>query len=91
MYTPHDPFLRNSDGLIDFDRYRSEAYALRRQALQDTSKLRAVFKLIVVIALLLGAVAVAPPKQEDAGDNIVASRSSSRTASHAAPVSPPLF
>jgi hypothetical protein len=64
MYRDRDPFLRNSDGLIDFDRYRSESYALRRQALQETSKLSAAFKLAVIVGVLLGAVAVAPSRPD---------------------------
>jgi hypothetical protein len=50
--------------MIDFDRYRSDAYRLRRQALQDASKLSAAFKFVVIVVLLLGAVAVAPSKQD---------------------------
>ena len=64
MYRDHDPFLRNTDGLIDFDRYRSDAYALRRQAMQESSKLSAVFKAVVIVVSLLGAVAVAPSRQD---------------------------
>jgi len=63
MYQPHDPFLRNHDGMIDFDRYRSDATGIRRQAMRDTSALRSVIKLVVVVVLLLGMVAVAPPKR----------------------------
>jgi hypothetical protein len=91
MLTDRDPFLRNSDGMIDFERYRSDATAMRRQALHDTSRLTSAFKLVVVIALLLGMVALAPSKPDDGSDGVTATRSSIRTASHAAPVSPPLF
>ena len=65
MVQPHDPFLRNHDGMIDFDRYRSDATAMRRLALHDTSRVRSAFKLVVVIALLLGMVAVAPSERAD--------------------------
>ena len=91
MLTDRDPFLRNSDGMIDFDRYSSDATAMRRQVMQETSQLTSFLKLVVVVALLLGTVALAPSKPDDVGDGIAATRSSNRTASHAAPVSPPLF
>jgi hypothetical protein len=86
--------------MIDFDRYRSEAYRLRRQAMQDTSKLSATFKLVVIVVLLLGAVAVAPSKQDaNACQNctsVTTEKSSSvqrpsRAARTVIPQSPPIY
>jgi hypothetical protein len=89
--------------MIDFDRYRSEAYALRRQALLDSSKLRAGFKFVVIVVLLLGAVALAPSRQDanatcqacvgtdltpDKASEAMAARRSTRTAM---PEYPPLY
>ena len=100
MFRDHDPFLRNSDGMIDFDRYRSEAYAIRRQAMQDTSRLRAGFKLVVIILLLLGAVAVAPSKQDAnacqscagaTADQSSSVQRPSRAARTVIPQSPPVY
>lgn len=65
MHIHHDPFFhRNADGLIDFDRYRTEAKALRRQARQDDFKLGAISKLVVIVVVMLGAIAVAPSRQD---------------------------
>jgi hypothetical protein len=86
--------------MIDFDRYRSEAYRLRRQAMQDTSKLSATFKLVVIVVLLLGAVAVAPSKQDANAcqdctgvttDKSSAAQRPSRAARTKIPQSPPIY
>jgi hypothetical protein len=82
MYSQDDPFLRNDDGMINFDRYRVNATALRRQAMEDTSKLRSVLKLIVVVLLLLGMVVIAPPRHPDDGNAAAANQTTSRTAAH---------
>lgn len=59
-----DLIQRHADGSINFDRYRSDATALRRQSMLDTSKLSAAFKLVVIVVLTLSAVAVAPSKHD---------------------------
>jgi hypothetical protein len=72
---PHpEPIHRHPNGSIDFDRYRTDAVALRQQALQDTSKLRAAFKLVVIVTLTLGAVAVAPSKNDASACQICVSK-----------------
>ncbi len=60
MNTDTNHTHRHPDGSIDFDRYRAESNALRRQAQQDGSKLSAALKVVAAIAVTLAAIAVAP-------------------------------
>ncbi len=60
-----EPIRRRADGSIDFDRYRADIHAVRRQAMQDASKLGAAMKLAAAIAVMLIAIAVAPSPQSD--------------------------
>ena len=98
-----DPFVRNADGMIDFDRYRSNATLLRRLAMQDTTRLRASFKLVVIVVLMLGAIAVAPSHQdanarcrdcatvEVATDPVASALAARRSTRTVLPEKPPLF
>jgi hypothetical protein len=88
MFSDPDPFLRNTDGMIDFDRYRSEASALRRHAMQATSALTSAVKLVVAVVLLLALIAVAPSTKDDTA---TAGTTSGRTASQGASGHPALF
>jgi hypothetical protein len=59
-----DPAHRHFDGSIDFERYRTEANALRRSAMQDGPKLGAALKIVVIAGVMLAAVAMAPARQD---------------------------
>ena len=63
MHIP-DPFHRHFDGSIDFDRYRAEANALRRAAMQDVPQLCAGLKIVIVVGVMLAAAAMAPSRQD---------------------------
>ena len=63
MHIP-DPVHRHFDGSIDFDRYRAEANALRRAALQDATRIGAGLKIVAVVGVMLLAVAMAPSRQD---------------------------
>ena len=60
MHAYPDHIHRHPDGSIDFDRYRSEAMVLRNHAMAETSKLSAFFKVLVIAAVTVAAIAVAP-------------------------------
>jgi hypothetical protein len=89
MHENH-PYHRHADGTFQIDRYRAEASAMRRQAIRDSSRLTSFAKLLVAVGILLGMVAVAPVKQSER-DTFALRSSSSQTASHGAPVRPPVF
>jgi hypothetical protein len=55
---------RHFDGSIDFDRYRAQASALRRSAMQDASRLGAGLKIVAIVGVMLIAVAMAPSRQD---------------------------
>lgn len=90
MYYENNPYYRHHDGTFQIDRYRAEAAAMRRQAIHDSSRLTSFAKLLVVVGIVLGMVAIAPIKPAD--DEAFALRPSlSQTASHGAPARPPVF
>lgn len=62
MHAYPDHIHRHPDGSIDFDRYRSEAMVLRNHAMAETSKLSAFFKVLVIAAVTVAAIAVAPAR-----------------------------
>jgi hypothetical protein len=84
------PYYRHADGIFQIDRYRAEASAMRRQGIHDSTRLTSFAKLLAVVGILLGMVAVAPVKQSE-GDTFALRSSSSQTASHGAPARPPVF
>ena len=59
---------RYTDGSIDFDFYRTRSVAIRRQALQDTAKLKTVLMSVLAAAACVGVlfVAAAPAPVMDA-------------------------
>jgi hypothetical protein len=63
MHIP-DPVHRHFDGSIDFDRYRAEATALRRAAMQDGTRIGAGLKIAAVVGVMLLAAAMAPSRQD---------------------------
>ena len=101
MTTPLDPIRRRPDGSIDFDRYRADIHALRRQAMADASKLGAAMKLAAAVAVILVAIAVAPsPRSDDTACQFCSNRSRSAAsidatsdllARHNAAVKPQLY
>ena len=50
---------RHSDGSIDFDFYRKQAAAARRQALRDAFKLNATFNFTLIMLTLIIGVTIA--------------------------------
>jgi len=91
MTNPLDPIRRRPDGSIDFDRYRADIHAARRQAMQDASKLGAAMKLIAAIAVMLIAIAVAPSSESDDASCRSCTKASRVTASQDAAVRPRLY
>jgi hypothetical protein len=63
MHIP-DPVHRHFDGSIDFDRYRAEATALRRAAMQDATRIGAGLKIAALVGVMLLAAAMAPSRQD---------------------------
>jgi hypothetical protein len=54
--TQSHEYRRNRDGSIDFDFYRTQAVALRAQAMRDGFKLRIAFRFsLITLTLLAGA------------------------------------
>jgi hypothetical protein len=89
MLTPN-PWSRHPDGTFQIDRYRENAQAMRRQAMEDTHKMRSLIKFLVAVGLLIAIAVTAPPK-DDSGEAASAVRSSTRAAAHGLPERPPLF
>jgi hypothetical protein len=54
-----DGFRRHRDGTIDFDFYRVQATAMRRQAMRDAFKLKATFNFVLVMLTTIVAVTIA--------------------------------
>ena len=63
--TQTDTVRRHSNGSIDLDFYRSQATALRRQAMRDAATLRKAFAGLLVTMSVLGIMAgiAASPRQ----------------------------
>jgi hypothetical protein len=85
MHIP-DPVHRHFDGSNDFDRYRTEAYALRHAAMQDATRLRAGLKIAAVVGVMLIAVAMAPARQDAEACHVC--KPASYSQSHGAPAWP---
>jgi hypothetical protein len=54
-----DTFRRHRDGSIDFDFYRAQAIALRKQAIYDALKLKAMLNFALIMLALIVAVTFA--------------------------------
>lgn len=90
MYYENHPYYRHHDGTFQIDRYRAEAAAMRRQAIYGSSRLTSFAKLVGAIGILVGIAAMAADRPDDT-DTFALRSSSSQTASHGAPVRPPVF
>jgi hypothetical protein len=91
MTAPLDPIRRHPDGSIDFDRYRADIHAVRRQAIEDASKLGAALKFAAAIAVMLIAIAVAPSSQSDDASCRNCVKTDRVTASHDVAARPRLY
>ncbi|WP_157100614.1 hypothetical protein [Rhodoplanes sp. Z2-YC6860] len=91
MTTPLDPIRRRFDGSIDFDRYRADIHAARHQAMQDASKLGAAMKVAAAIAVMLVAIALAPPSESPDASCQTCTKAGRVTASQNAFAIPRLF
>ncbi len=85
MHIP-DPVHRHVDGSIDLDRYRAQANALRRTAMQDASRLGGALKIVAIVGVMLAAAAMAPSRQDAAACHVC--KPASYSQSHGAPVWP---
>jgi hypothetical protein len=83
MHIP-DPVHRHFDDSIDFDRYRAQANALRRSAVQDAFRLGAGLKIIAIVGVMLAAAAMAPSRQDAAACHVC--KPAAYDKSHGAPV-----
>lgn len=63
---------RQSSGSIDYDFYRAQAHALRRQALRDAAAMRSGSVGALVMAGALGFAIVVPAAGSAAGDRVAA-------------------
>lgn len=72
-----DNFRRHPDGSIDFDFYRSEATALRRQAMRDAATVRTASAGVLVMAGALGFAVIIPSIAAPVRDQLAAAWTSS--------------
>ncbi len=89
MLPPEHPWYRHSDGTFQIDRYRENAHAMRRQALQETHMTRSLIKFLVTVGALFAVMALIAPKHGEDG-TASPGRSSGPLESHrVSPPSPP--
>jgi hypothetical protein len=67
MLPPEHPWYRHPDGTFQIDRYRENARAMRRQALQQTPRARSLIKFLIALGALFAATALIAPKHADHG------------------------